>query len=267
MKSIFERIRVYGQYYLKADTRHRIHSPFLFELVESVFNSDNRYYDFDAIRNAWSKYSGSKDLIPPDAFGDERGQSGQDLGAFARRSLHPPPRLYELYRLALYLKPSRILELGSCLGVSTLTLALAAKKAECLGVEGNSFFVSQAGALHQEFGINNIRMVHLRFSDFLDGDQEGLYDWILLDGDHHYETTRDLVHRLLGKLKPGGCLLLDDIHWSAGMYRAWAECLLDHRIHCSLETPRWGFIFINQDLTAGHYTWCPETWKPWQRYF
>ncbi len=267
MKRLLERIAAYTRYYLKADTRQKIHAPFLFQMVEFVFNPDCHYYDFDKIWQAWTDTIQRDELIPPSPFGDSRGQSGSKLGTFAKKSLHPPAQLYDLYRLTVYLKPSHILELGSCLGVSTLTLGLAAKQAKCTGVEGNEFLASEARALHRAYDVKNISLFHGSFMDFLASDPVGNYDLIILDGDHQYRATMELISLIYERLSPQGCLLVDDIHWSAGMGRAWAESLQVNNIHCSLETNRWGLIFKSKDLTPGHYTWCPEKWKFWQRYF
>jgi predicted O-methyltransferase YrrM len=267
MTRLLERIVAYARYYLKADTRQKIHSPFLFQLVESTFNSEAHYYDFDKIWQAWAGFTQRIDQIPPDSFGNARGQTGRTLGQFAKTSLHPPSRLYELYRLVVYLKPKRILELGSCLGVSSLTLGLAARQAVCSCIEGNAFFVELARELHWTHDIKNVRFYHHQFQDFLASDPGEHYDLIVLDGDHHYRATMDLLPLLYERLSPQGCLLVDDIHWSAGMARAWSDCLQNEKIRCSLETSRWGLIFKNKDLTPGHYVWCPEKWKVWQKYF
>ncbi len=266
ISQFLQKIVVYLRYYFKANTRYRFHSPYLFHLIESCFDAERNYYDFSTLGENYLHLVNRNELISVDEFSQKRNQGGLLIGAFAKKALHPPAQLHELYRLVKYLKPVSILELGACLGSSSVCLALASKSLQQDSVEGNGQFVDIAKELAAKSNCSHIHFHHQDFRKFLSENRETKYDFIMLDGDHSKAATLEYVLILLQMLNDKGVLLLDDIHWSKGMHEAWLELTLHDSVPCSLETSRWGLLFKDKTLSQGRYSYIQAGFKPWQRY-
>ena len=264
LNQLFEKIWIFARYYWRAETIYRIHSPYIYDLIQSVFDQDSSYYDFRTIHQAYHQTISSNDVIPSNPFGVERQQTGQNLGKFANKALSHLSRLFELYRLVYYIKPKRILELGSCLGVSTLTMGIVDRKASLTGVEGNPYFAKNTSQLLQSHKLKHATIKLARFNEFLEEHKNERYDFIFLDGDHTFESTCMYVQQLLKLLNPKGIILMDDIHWSKDMYRAWNVVKNYSGVRSSLELIRWGILFTDESLTPGPLTYIPYPYKFWQ---
>jgi predicted O-methyltransferase YrrM len=262
--SLAQKIPVYFSYYLKAGTKHSLHPPFLSELIGFVFDPDRIYYDFNMLAHASAQISSDFRLIPLDEFSNARHQSGISISSYYNRSRHSASEYERLYRLSLFLKPDSILELGSSVGMSGLALALASKQARMITVEGNSFLTIFCNKLFYQNNLNQIQCKNLSFDSALSQKQEALYDLVFLDGDHEYHNTIKYTKKILDLCSDTAVIVMDDIHWSSGMYKSWKELIKDPRVQCSLETLRWGMLFKNKALTKGEYIYIPQKFKPWK---
>lgn len=252
------------EYWWNADTIYRLHSPALYKIADQVFDNSDHYYDFDLLEQRYYTLLQNREIIKRDPFSSLRNQDGRILGEFAAKALHHPDELKKLYRLVRLYQPKRILELGSCLGLSTLCLSLASPSAHVIGVEGNEQFASIANSILKSQ--ENTRILHSRFDQYLDSIQDDQFDFILLDGDHTYSSTIKMIQKLIPFLEESSIILMDDIHWSEGMYKAWKEISNWSEFSSSLETLRWGILFTDKSLTPGKYKLIPTAYKFWQKY-
>ncbi|MEO6190286.1 MAG: class I SAM-dependent methyltransferase [Saprospiraceae bacterium] len=264
---MFGKIRSLIEYYLKSDTIYRLHAPSFYNLAQTVFEKKDYYYDFDILHNIYYEVINNKDCIHPNPFADQRNQSHKSIGDFALRALHNPKELQKLYKLVRWFKPKSILELGGCMGVSSLCLRLASYNAEIISIEGNEQFVEVAKNNSQNQILKPIKFIHSLFEPALETLLDKKFDMVILDGDHSYDATITLINKLLPLLEENSMILMDDIHWSSGMYKAWKEIKRNKRFSSSLEALRWGLLFTNKSLTPIHYSLVPSSLKFWQKYF
>lgn len=201
--------------------------------------------------------------IPECDFSRLHQQANKRVCDFAAKAISKPAHYELLYRLSYFLKPQHCLELGSGLGLSGLALALANRGHNVLSIEGNNYFTNYCKKIFEKFNIQNIEVIHLPFSEFLDGADLGLYDLVFLDGDHTYASTIAYSKAILKSTPANSVLVLDDIHWSREMYRAWKELIRCPEVRCSVETQRLGFLFKSPEITKGHFTYLPYWLKPW----
>ena len=133
-----------------------------------------------------------------------------------------------LYSLASEYGAKSIIELGTNVGISAAYLASAGGNVTTLDM--SAYRLRQAELLHQSLGLN-INRVQGYFADTL---QETLneiapVDMAFIDGHHEYEATLGYFEAIASKAAPGCVFLFDDIRWSSGMRRAWAELRRDPR--------------------------------------
>ena len=65
-------------------------------------------------------------------------------------------------------------------------------------------------------------------------------DLLYLDGDHRYESNRDIINRCAPVLRPQW-VIMDDIHWQWSMERLWAQVLKYHAAHALDAGTEYGF--------------------------
>lgn len=261
---IRERIKIYVAYYIKAETKYNIHSPFLYEFIDFVFDSDRIYYDFIHLQEASEFIKRNTKIIPSDSFSIDHHQNGMSIEQLYKKAGHPMSNYECLYRIGLFLKSKNILELGACVGMSGLSLALAGKSGNIISLEGNQFLSSHCRNLFDQVNVKNIHCIHSDFNDYLDTTAVRDFDLVFLDGDHQYDSSLNYISKILNLTNDSAVIIMDDIHWSSGMYKAWKQIINHPYVQCSLETTRWGFLFKNKLLTEGNYVYINENLKPWK---
>ncbi|MEP7196496.1 MAG: class I SAM-dependent methyltransferase [Saprospiraceae bacterium] len=255
------------EFFWKSDTIYRFHPPGLYKLNEKVFENKDHYYDSDLILEQYQILLRQEGIVEDSLFASKRAQSGIPLSAFAAKALHSPAFLNTLYKLVRLYQPSKILELGSCMGISTLCLGLAARESEIISVEGNTQFSKIAEQVLKNHVLTNVKILNETFDSALNELKNKEFDFVFLDGDHSYEASISIVNKLIPLLSKNAILVMDDIHWSTGMYKAWKELIIRNEFQCSLETLRWGLLFMDRSLTSGKYCLIPRAYKFWQKYY
>jgi predicted O-methyltransferase YrrM len=139
-----------------------------------------------------------------------------------------------LFRLVRGLRPTRVLELGTSLGVSAAHLALAlalndrerGTRSRLVTVEGDPGLAALArGHLARAGVAGRVAVVEGRFADVLPGvlAAHGPFDLAFLDG-HHEEAATLAYWRTLGPhLAPGACVAFDDVEPGRPVRRAWTR--------------------------------------------
>lgn len=170
-----------------------------------------------------------------DLLSDDREIKIVDLGAGSRRmgdvrkvkeiaknSAIVPKYAALLTRLVYLHEPKRILELGTSLGSSAFCMGASVPESEIVSVDACPNTHAIAKEYLDSFVISNVKLETMPFDEYLES-SEGKWDFVFLDGAHTYEATLRLVNKIIPKLSKNGILLIDDIHWSRGMSKAWKE--------------------------------------------
>jgi predicted O-methyltransferase YrrM len=233
----------------KAKNRHGIHSPFVYRLVDNVI------YDFDAKK----VYNEVEDLRQQLLI-DNRIITITDLGAgshvnnnrqkkistIAHNALKPPKLAQLLYRLVADLKPRNIIELGTCLGITTLYLQKATPSAKVYTLEGCPETAGVAGETFKKAGINDVKLLTGNFDNTLPDviDNLNRLDFVFVDGNHQKEATLKYFEWCLPKAHENTLLIFDDIYWSDGMKQAWAEIKANQKVTVTIDLFWIGLVFF-----------------------
>lgn len=248
-------ISAYLKYLRKCHGRHGVHSPFVYDLLEKGIYSSFELKDQE-IKSHAKELRRDKRPFTND-FGTNSGafKGAGSLGEFARKASMPKKYGRLLARLTAYFKPKEIVELGTCLGMSSAYMASYTEK--LITCEGNALLAEKARSFHKTIGNTHVEVVNASFDKFLDesiSTREKKIEFVFIDGDHSYEATMKYFNKLLAKVDAHSILVFDDIHWSKGMEKAWSEMQQHNRVTLSLDFFKFGILFFMPVLRKQHFS-------------
>jgi predicted O-methyltransferase YrrM len=149
-----------------------------------------------------------------------------------------------------------ILEIGACLGISGAYLASARQRARFITIEGSPVIAPIAEAT---LAAVTDRAEVIRAS-FDTGLEEALarfareqlpIDVAFIDGHHQEAATLHYVETVIPRLSREAVVILDDIHLTPGMERAWQRLVRTSGIAAAVDVGRFGLLVWNGSDTAG----------------
>ena len=245
------------KHFFQSTAANGVHSPFVFELMEDVFDPAHYYVfdDIEALRGVL-KVSDKTILVQDLGEGSVFGkQNKRTVSAIARNALSPAEDLQMLYRLIKHLGYKSILELGTSLGISTAYLAAAASPGKVVTIEGCPNTAKIAALNWEKLGIANICNMVGPFDERLSEALSTLpqLDLVYLDGNHAYEPTLNYFNRCVEHTHENSVIVVDDIYWSKGMNRAWNEIKSDNRVTLTIDLFNLGLAFFRKKQPEQHF--------------
>lgn len=171
------------------------------------------------------------------------------LGEVAVRRSKKGPWALVLLALAHELRPHRILELGTCLGISGAHLAAGANidgSATLTTLEGAPALAARAQAVLDRLGVGPSEVVPGVFKNTLSGvlKRVGPFDLAFIDGHHDEVATQAYFDQLLPHLTDPAVVVFDDIAWSDGMERAWRALRQHPSVRVAVDLDRIGICVV-----------------------
>ena len=156
-----------------------------------------------------------------------------------------------LFRLVREFQPSVCLELGTCLGISTVYQAAALtlnRGGRIITLEGAQTLADLARKNFERLALGNIVLKVGRFQDTLGQvlKDEPRIDFAFIDGHHDEHATLGYFEQLCSCLSESAIVVFDDISWSSGMKRAWRTIAADQRIALSVDLFRVGVCLLSR---------------------
>ncbi|GAA4313897.1 class I SAM-dependent methyltransferase [Compostibacter hankyongensis] len=218
----------YIRYSLSSGTRHDVHSPFVFELIEQVLRDKRNFYFFNRIEKRRRQLETDDRSIRVTDFGAgslHTGSRERKVSEIARHAAKPPKYAQLLFRLVNYFQPGFVLELGTSLGVSTAYLAAANRQAQVVTMEGCPETAKVATETFAALQLTNIELITGNFDETLAPVLQALprLDFAFIDGNHRKEPTLRYFSQCLTKAHKDTVLIFDDIHWTKDMEAAWRQ--------------------------------------------
>ncbi len=252
-----------ARYYIKSGywRGHRVHSPFVYHIVRHIITTRHRT-DQQAQRNGR--------IYRNALLADRRIISVTDLGTGAPRNnqrtvsqIAQKAAISEKYGLMLYrlvteLKPQRILELGTSLGISTQYMIQALTPDAILtSIEGSPECAQIASEKLHGVGYS----VDLRVGNFdnmlpIVLAEPQLPTFFFIDGNHTRQATLhyfNLISSELERRNTDAVIVFDDIHLSEEMTSAWDTITHDERVMTSIDLFRVGIVFFRKGCQKEYY--------------
>ena len=154
-----------------------------------------------------------------------------------------------------YMDYKEVIELGTSLGLNTLYMSTN-EQVKVTTFEGDSSLCEVAQNNFDALKRKNIKIIEGNIDDRLPIElaNKKQIDLAYIDANHRYEPTLKYFDQILSKMSLNGLIILDDIHWSKGMWLAWNEIKRKPESILSIDIFEAGLVFINPELQAGHYT-------------
>lgn len=221
----------------------------MFDFCNSVIQQRKQYYIFQDIEKIrFSLLNNDKKILITD-FGTGKNNREKTIKSIAQKTIKSPEIAQILFRIVAYQNPKTILELGTSLGITTAYLAAYNKNIEVTSLEGCPNTVSIAKENFKKLFLNNINVqignIDQTLSQYL---QNRLaIDLIYIDANHTQEATLRYFYQLLPYVNESSIVILDDIHWSKEMNKAWDIIRKDNKVTISLDLFEIGILFFRKN--------------------
>ena len=253
----------YLRYWFRAGTAHGLHAPFVFDLYTLVIRHDGAFAPFAPIeaRRAALRADHRPLAVRDYGAGSRVATTApvrpRTVGQIARTAAKPAKYAQLLFRLANHFQARRILELGTSFGLTTAYLAAADSRARVVTLEGDPASAAIARETFAGLKLTNIALREGEFSQTLDHvltRLDGPLDLVFFDGNHRYEPTLDYVRRCLPHRHAETVFVLDDIHWSPEMARAWEVVKALPEVTLTVDLFAVGLVFFRPNASKQHFT-------------
>lgn len=230
-----------------------IHSPYLFNIARAIVPCREPYYAFAPIERLRDMLLRSGETVWVEDFGT--GKSGRRrVKDIARLTLKPSREAQLLMRLAVMQKAQEIVELGTCLGISSAYLASADSRARLTTFEGASEVAEVARKGWSQLGLHNVDCIVGNIDQTLpEWHPQKSVDFAFLDANHTREATLRYFDLLLPYAGKKSLFVLDDIHYSRGMQRAWEEICKRPEVTATMDLGAMGLVFFDPNLEKKTY--------------
>ena len=265
-----------------------VHSPYLFEWVRMVMMDKNAYYIWGEIERCREKMLRDERELEFVDYGSAIKSRSLENGSktacrlefrdmrrvcdIARRSLAKRKYAQMLSRLVNWLGASHslengsgtayslefrgltIVELGTSLGVTTAYMAAMDSRNRVVTFEGCEAVANMARENWKALNINNIecRVGEIDVEELV-RDIEHL-DVAFIDANHTYVSTCEYFDVLAGKVREKSVIVVDDIHYSEEMEKAWKAICADERVTSTIDLYQMGLVFFDKHYWKRHYT-------------
>lgn len=234
MYSVPHLVIKYLKFYFAASNGkgHGTHSPFVFDFIKNILRDRANYQAYELIDSQREKLKAdqSKLEIHDLGAGSFKGPARKKtVSSIAKTSGKPKKYIHLLYRISKYYQPEQVIELGTSLGISTISLAYGSPMCKVWTIEGSRAIAKKAAEQFQKADLNNIKSITGNFDDQLPVilNEIKSVDLCFIDGNHRKESTLRYFKWLLPKTTNNSMLIFDDIHWSNEMEQAW-ELIREH---------------------------------------
>ena len=187
-------------------------------------------------------------------FGTDKSKMAK-IKNIASTSLTSKRRSKIIYHLIQHFNCKNIIELGTNLGINTLYMSAANPEASVYSIEACPNLYQKAKQNSSAVKIENVIIINDLFENALPKvlQQIKSFDFIYIDGNHSYEATMKYVNWCLQYKTNESMILLDDIHWSKEMYKAWKKIKEKNEITLTIDYYYSGLIFFKKELSKQNF--------------
>ena len=249
---------------IKAVGPHGVHSPFVYRLITHDLRKQNLFPvqpQIETCRKGLRQSADVVEVIDLGAGSRVNRHARRTVASIAGSALQPVSHAQVMATLARHSQSRFILELGTSLGLTSAYLAMSSNDVRVVSIEGAPAIAQLAAESWQALGVSNVELVTASFDEALPGVLAKMprVDFVLIDGNHRYEPTMRYILQLLSEVHEETVIVLDDIHWSEEMERAWNDCAALPEVTLSLDFFDFGVLYFKRGRRKEHF----RLYRPW----
>lgn len=235
-----------------------IHGAFGHSFINDVLRQQHPFYFFAPLNYLRKQLLKDYSVVKSSRFGAGSKVSDGDTRRvcdLVRWSSASSSKGELLSYLANWVKAETILELGTCMGLSTIYLALADRRAKVYTIEASSDYLTKAKLHLNWMKVNNVEAICGSFEDVLPNLMATVerFDLVYIDGNHQEEATVAYFKQVLSSCHDTSVIIFDDIYWSKGMTNAWKRIVADEAVTLSFDLFDLGIVFLKKTLQKEHF--------------
>lgn len=246
----------YISHRIKSKSGFEIHSPFVFQFYSKILNDrsfHDEYRTIEGLRSHLLRNRSVFEMTDLGSLGNEMQSGNKHISVrdvIKNSSVRPVYGRF-LFRMARYLKPSCILELGTSLGISTIYLAMGYPQGHITTIEGCPRTAEMAAKNFNLMGLTNIDQIIGPFEKDLPDLLEhlGKIGLVFIDGNHRKEPVLHYFYQCLQHIHDDSVIIFDDIHWSKEMEEAWKVIREHPSVTITIDLFRMGLVFFKEGLS------------------
>lgn len=257
MYSLPKLVICYVDYFITAKNLHGLHSPFVYNLAKDVIYNKGHYYAYEEIEQLRNQLLNSTKSIQVKDFGAGsrvNNNTEKKISQIAKNAAKPAKYAQLIFRLCDFFQPKVALELGTSLGITSAYIAKANENTILHTFEGCPETSKVAALNFNLLNATNVKQHVGNFDDTLPPflSNVSTIDFAFLDGNHRYQPTIDYFNQLVPYFSSGSCVVLDDIHWSKEMERAWDYVKNHDAVTLTIDLFFVGLVFFDTSRPKEH---------------
>ncbi len=252
----------YLQFWFRAADAYGIHSPFVFQLYNEILFVEKEYYCFDEIEKIRKKLAKDTTSIVVQDFGAGSkaiATQSRTISQIIKHSTSEPRIAQLIFKLIDFIQPKTMIELGTCLGLTTLYMTEAMpSKSKLYTFEGSESLAAKAkGNAKKYFSKKqrNIEFVIGNIDDTLPKKIKEIdrLDVVFFDANHRKEPTLRYFETCLSKADENSLFIFDDIYWSEEMKAAWKHIQTHPSVTLTIDLFDLGLVFFRHKQPKQHF--------------
>ena len=238
-----------GPFFLGSKSKYRIHSPFVFGFINFFEQSKlTNLPNFNFIEAKRLTYLSNHQKVDFTHIGGGSrvlsSSPSKTVKQISSSAVSSKTKSHLIYRLAEFICPTKVIEIGTSLGINSMYLA-SLPNTNFVGIEPVDFFYNETKKNLIELGlIESCKLYHGKFQEILPHQnfKEGEKVFIYFDGDHTKQAVIQLID-LISKWKSIELFaLMDDIRWSKEMLEGWRLFKDSSAVSLSLDMFQLGLV-------------------------
>lgn len=257
----FFQVKAFINHWLDAVEEHSLHSPFFFDLYDKIIKNPAEA-DFSHIETIRKNLLQNEKLIEVRDLGSGSAVSSlqkknRKIADIAATSLTPAHIAQLYFRVCEYMEVRNIVELGTSMGLTSLYFS---ELPDCKvhTFEGSHALADIALTNFEYFDKKNINLIEGNIANtlprFLE-DNLAKIGLALVDANHRYAPTIQYFEWLMKRFNEKSIMVIDDIHHSPEMEKAWSELKKHYLVYGSVDLFRCGILFFEPGLNRQHFVW------------
>lgn len=249
------RLFSYFRYFLYCVNEHSLHSPLVYDLYLKVIKPSKKWKSDLEIEKLRFSLSKSSEEIEVTDYGTGRDRAPiRRVSEILKTAASSPSKSILIKSIAEYFESKRILELGTSMGINTLYLSTVSES-EVITFEGSESIADIAQQQFDVRGKSNINLIRGNIDETLPyflARSEKL-DFVFIDANHDYEPTMEYYLLCQHRSHDESVFVIDDIHQSPGMEKAWHEIINRVEVLMSIDLYSLGIVIFDPSLAKQNY--------------